>query len=228
MSSSYRRRCKKCGRWIQLRKMPKGQWVAFEGYDTPHDCNSPPPEKSTKPPISDQPGKDPGYDSLDFIDFTVPGTTEKKTERPVTPQGRVSRPTYTPPREMRGPKSSSQSLSEIRDLVDLGIADYRVLTITFLKRNGEVTVRDIEPLLRSNTHCTAYCRLKSGLRTFRLDGIKKAVIKDEKFTPRSVSPEERSRLDEYGSLASLKKKWRIPAWVWVVLAIILIYLLSKK
>lgn len=42
MAESYRRRCKYCGRWIQLRQMPHGQWVAFEGYDTVHDCEKQP------------------------------------------------------------------------------------------------------------------------------------------------------------------------------------------
>lgn len=40
---SYHRRCKWCGRLIQLRQMPDGQWVAFEGYDTVHSCNAEPP-----------------------------------------------------------------------------------------------------------------------------------------------------------------------------------------
>jgi hypothetical protein len=40
MSSSYRRRCKYCDRWISMRQMPAGQWVAFEG-DGAHDCAKP-------------------------------------------------------------------------------------------------------------------------------------------------------------------------------------------
>lgn len=41
MSNSYSRLCKKCGRRINMRKMPAGQWVAFEGYDQLHDCSRP-------------------------------------------------------------------------------------------------------------------------------------------------------------------------------------------
>jgi hypothetical protein len=40
--ASYRRRCRHCGRLIQLRRMPGGQWVAFEGYEQVHDCTAPP------------------------------------------------------------------------------------------------------------------------------------------------------------------------------------------
>lgn len=47
MDESYHRHCKYCGRWIQLRKMPHGQWVAFEGYDQVHDCQKSPSERIT-------------------------------------------------------------------------------------------------------------------------------------------------------------------------------------
>jgi hypothetical protein len=36
--ANYRRRCRRCRKWIQLRQMPAGQWVAFDGYDTVHEC----------------------------------------------------------------------------------------------------------------------------------------------------------------------------------------------
>lgn len=39
MSDSYSRRCKYCGKWIQMRQMPQGQWVAFDGYDSVHKCS---------------------------------------------------------------------------------------------------------------------------------------------------------------------------------------------
>lgn len=39
MSESYSRRCKYCGKWIQMRKMPQGQWIAFDGYDSVHKCS---------------------------------------------------------------------------------------------------------------------------------------------------------------------------------------------
>lgn len=47
MSSSYYKDCRTCGRRIQMRRMPAGQWVAFEGYDNVHRCNSRPPNPSS-------------------------------------------------------------------------------------------------------------------------------------------------------------------------------------
>lgn len=41
MGSSYSKICIHCKRRINLRKMPNGKWVAFEGYDTVHDCKKP-------------------------------------------------------------------------------------------------------------------------------------------------------------------------------------------
>jgi hypothetical protein len=49
--SNYSRTCKDCGRWINLRQMPHGQWEAFEG-DQAHNCDKVPAGKvapSAKP-----------------------------------------------------------------------------------------------------------------------------------------------------------------------------------
>jgi hypothetical protein len=75
MSSSYKRQCKKCRRWIQLRQMPAGQWVAFEGYDTIHKCGEKPQGGSRKagrsPDRSRTPAASQGPD-LGFAEFDVP------------------------------------------------------------------------------------------------------------------------------------------------------------
>jgi hypothetical protein len=47
--SSYSRACRNCGRRINIRLMPHGQWVSFEG-DQQHVCDDPPP-KRTAPPV---------------------------------------------------------------------------------------------------------------------------------------------------------------------------------
>lgn len=56
---SSNRKCNVCGRWISLRKMPHGQWVAFEGYDTPHNHYEPPP-RSTQSASGVYAGRSPG------------------------------------------------------------------------------------------------------------------------------------------------------------------------
>lgn len=38
---TYRRRCRHCARWISLRQMPAGHWLAFE-RDSVHDCDRAP------------------------------------------------------------------------------------------------------------------------------------------------------------------------------------------
>jgi hypothetical protein len=43
MSNSYSRRCRHCNRWISMRQMPAGQWVAFE-KNQPHNCAVPTPQ----------------------------------------------------------------------------------------------------------------------------------------------------------------------------------------
>jgi len=57
MSKSYTRSCKKCGRRIQLRKMPHGQWVAFEGYDAVHKCEKQPKKKIDSKKWANKPKK---------------------------------------------------------------------------------------------------------------------------------------------------------------------------
>src|SRR5262249_24080669 len=42
MSSSYYRVCRACGARIQMREMPDGSWLAFDGRRR-HACPSPPP-----------------------------------------------------------------------------------------------------------------------------------------------------------------------------------------
>ena len=67
MSSSYYRKCKHCGRRIQMRKMPHGKYVAFEGYDTVHDCKKPVKKRTTKSFFGVDKRKDKSY--IDTIEI---------------------------------------------------------------------------------------------------------------------------------------------------------------
>ena len=71
MTSSYSRKCKHCGRTIQLRKMPGGQWVAFEGYDTVHDCKKPVARRQQYSDLKKQSDNKGDYDDLGFDDFLL-------------------------------------------------------------------------------------------------------------------------------------------------------------
>ena len=79
---SYYRKCKSCSRNIQLRQMPAGQWVAFEGYDKPHDCSRAPNPKLESSKESHQKrtraeASDTGYDDLDFVNVQVDQSPSK-------------------------------------------------------------------------------------------------------------------------------------------------------
>lgn len=90
--ASYSRNCRYCGRGINLRKMPHGQWVPFEGSEQ-HKCQSAPANRTTtqKPLNLSQQSQSPrnawGAD-LDFgEDFTVNNSQPKGKEsaNPSTP-----------------------------------------------------------------------------------------------------------------------------------------------
>jgi hypothetical protein len=53
--ANYSRKCRDCGRWINLRQMPHGRWVAFEG-DEPHNCDERPTDKAAPPVRPSGPG----------------------------------------------------------------------------------------------------------------------------------------------------------------------------
>jgi hypothetical protein len=68
MASAYRRRCKHCNRWISLRQMPAGQWVAFEN-EAAHVCAKPNRRSAptTKKPVDyGIPQKDAGFENFEM------------------------------------------------------------------------------------------------------------------------------------------------------------------
>jgi hypothetical protein len=87
--SSYHRKCKHCGRTIQMRQMPHGQWVAFEGYDTPHDCSKPIPRDNNPKslPLFESPrsGNEEfgDYRDLEFPDISIPGQGSQEKDEPL-------------------------------------------------------------------------------------------------------------------------------------------------
>jgi hypothetical protein len=83
MTSSYGRRCRYCNRWISLRQMPHGQWVAFEG-DAPHDCERAPPR--TTPSVRRATSAAPiEQQDDDFEDFEMRFPRNSQALRPQPP-----------------------------------------------------------------------------------------------------------------------------------------------
>ena len=95
MSDSYKRRCQNCKLWIQLRKMPGGQWVAFEGWDTIHDCKQP-VATSAAPKWKNIHDKGDLYDNIELGDFDIPGSSSPAL-RPTHASRSTSRYSKTPP-----------------------------------------------------------------------------------------------------------------------------------
>lgn len=92
---SYNRLCKHCGRHIQLRQMPGGQWVAFEGYDKVHNCDEPQltiPRTLTgpalPPPKRDRvsPEEDSDISSCEFEAVASSPSQDPPASQPTSPQ----------------------------------------------------------------------------------------------------------------------------------------------
>jgi hypothetical protein len=90
MASSYSRRCRYCSRWISMRQMPAGQWVAFEG-DSVHDCKRPPPRRMSSPQL-----RTPAA-SGEFEDFEIsPGAGSPLISMPTPAPAPVAQAQQTP------------------------------------------------------------------------------------------------------------------------------------
>jgi proteasome accessory factor C len=92
--------------------------------------------------------------------------------------------------------------SDIARKVNEAIADQRVLSIHYYKENeDEFTKREIEPYRLANGpegwYVASYDRRRSDIRHFRLDRIKEAEARDERFEPRP----------EFADIAALEGGW---------------------
>lgn len=219
--NSYYRRCRVCGRLIQLRQMPAGQWVAYEGYDKIHDCNEPPPEKVSRKFQSEQADKQKGYEDLEFKDIKLSEEAKKEKKKgPLFEQAIYQKVKVKSHRE------------EIRELLDRAIRENRVIHITYKKKFGEVIIRDFEPLSREQDSCYGYCRLRNDYRNLLIPSILEIQILEERFVPKPKELHNGSGIyhiiKKYDSYNLLKKRaflWVKSALSWVFwLAVILIAL----
>lgn len=116
--ASYSRSCKKCGIRINLRQMPSGQWVAFEGYDVQHKCGTTGRQatrSSSHANAPRNPRTETGtYDNLEFGDIQVQSNSSDHLAAKSSPsvqnpsQANLRKPTVaggTAPSSL--PKSSS-------------------------------------------------------------------------------------------------------------------------
>ncbi len=182
--------------------MPGGQWVAFEGYGTVHDCAT---------PVRRQ------FDQGADVQLVVRA-------------GRGMQGASSASSEEGAPIGEGRR--SVRELVDLAINTRQVLKIVYESRSMgfESTARDIEPLKRDGTYCYAYCRLRQDFRQFRLDKIKGAELKTEAFLPRAIPPSafswtpSKTHWPESPRPISTISR-RISSWVWWSIAVGIILLL---
>src|SRR5262249_46469937 len=116
--ANYSRKCRHCERWINLRQMPHGRYVAFEG-DEPHKCDAPPARKvapRAKPPT--QPGNKaqktftPYYPVVETPSYSVAETSSAPTpDVPKRPAVNKPGPSHEPSREIP-PNNRSSGVRE--------------------------------------------------------------------------------------------------------------------
>lgn len=118
MSDSYHRNCKYCERRIQMRKMPAGQWVAFEGYETVHDCQKPPTSKRTIESYHSlsrsETEKSRPYTDIGIPDVSIGSTPSKSVSQrtPNTASTSISKPNIS-----QAYKPNSQNDTSLRNIV---------------------------------------------------------------------------------------------------------------
>ena len=132
MSDSYNRKCKFCGRQIQMRRMPHGQWVPFEGYDKVHDCKEPPQRRVTDEWRADRAARPDPLAGLEFKDIDVgryrgpagvphpgPATARKGQRTPVAPWPAVTPKAYDPRPSMGSRRTQSTNWAQILGILVL-------------------------------------------------------------------------------------------------------------
>jgi predicted DNA-binding transcriptional regulator YafY len=92
-----------------------------------------------------------------------------------------------------------QRLGVVPRVVDQAIVERRVLRVGYRDKTGTSTRRAIEPLAVVNVeerwYLNAWCRLRDGVRAFRLDRIEDAVLTREIAPDRDLPPFELADLE---------------------------------
>jgi predicted DNA-binding transcriptional regulator YafY len=98
-----------------------------------------------------------------------------------------------------GEKDGRPRSSVVPRVVDQAIVERRVLRVGYRDKTGASTRRAIEPLAVVNVderwYLSAWCRLRDGVRAFRLDRIEDAVLTREIAPDRDIPPLELGDLE---------------------------------
>lgn len=85
------------------------------------------------------------------------------------------------PRGGRRPGVTAHDRGDIRDLLQVAIAEGRVVEISYTAADGAETTREIEPLDIDGAFVDAWCRLREDERRFAIGGIGSARMTGERF-----------------------------------------------
>jgi predicted DNA-binding transcriptional regulator YafY len=84
-----------------------------------------------------------------------------------------------------------EPVSPVPRVIDEAITDRRVLHLEYLDRSGRPTRRSVEPLgfigSAKQWYLLAWCRLRDGVRVFRLDRVQRVFAGDEVCPPRAIT-----------------------------------------
>ena len=93
-----------------------------------------------------------------------------------------------------GPWGDTNGYKSKLSVIQKAIEDNLVLSISYHDRNGDVTVRNIEPHLilfkQGLWYCYAFCQLRNEFRFFKTGRIEHATITNQKFVRRKINQED--------------------------------------
>lgn len=91
--------------------------------------------------------------------------------------------------QLEAPVAEAVSAPVIDKLAVLsrGVKEHRRVQLEYANKAGDTSLRDLEPYAvakRNNLwNVVGYCRLREGVRIFRVDRVRSAALQDETFTP---------------------------------------------
>ena len=93
-----------------------------------------------------------------------------------------------------GPWGDTNGYKSKLSVIQKAIEDNLVLSISYHDRNGDVTVRNIEPHLilfkQGLWYCYAFCQLRNEFRFFKTGRIEHATITNQKFVRRKINQDD--------------------------------------
>ena len=181
---SYKRQCKDCGRWIQLRRMPHGQWLAFEGFDTPHDCSRPPVRSRT---VGEDPRREQVFGSLTFDTFEFRKMPNIFSDKPKF--------FPAPPPKPKPEKVLNLYQTRLKTL-KIAIREHRVIALS-RSCGGTLTQGEFEPVKMKGTSCYGYCRVLNRFTIVRQNEIRELKLEDATFADRKLAPAIRPELNNF-------------------------------